>query len=80
MIFWIREIAGWILVLLGLLIMGNCLAWIENRQVVGASFAAGMGIFVFRGGIQLIKVAVAGRAVLHAEQLARNPSPISSAK
>ncbi|QDU59744.1 hypothetical protein Pan216_05760 [Planctomycetes bacterium Pan216] len=66
MIYWVREIAGWLLVLMGLYLFLVCLNLIGERQVVGASIIAGIGIFVFRGGIHLVKVAAASRVVIHA--------------
>jgi hypothetical protein len=60
--YWWREAAGWALVLLGLLIF----SWaIVLLTVYHAIFDTGpmviAGIFVFRGGIHLLKVAVAAR-------------------
>ena len=71
MLFWIREIFGWLLVLVGLAAFWLCLAFLGERQVVEASIVAGIGIFVFRGGIHLIKVATAARVVLHAHRQSR---------
>ena len=68
MLFWIREIVGWLLVLIGLAAFWLSVAFLGERQVVEASVVAGIGIFVFRGGIHLIKVATAARIVLHAHR------------
>ena len=73
--FWIREIAGWLLVLLGLFIFFVCLSEVVGRpnpHFLSALFALMVGFIVFRGGIHLLKVAVAARVCLHAErQVAR---------
>lgn len=77
--FWARELAGWILVGIGLLIFYICFALIENHGAPPRLFEAGplslIGIIVFRGGIHLLKVAVAARVCLQAqEQLGANQS------
>lgn len=61
--FWLRELAGWFLVLVGLyfclgsftLVTGNPSAFFN------AIHTTVIGIFVFRGGIHLLKVALAAR-------------------
>lgn len=56
-----RESAGWVLILLGL----ACFYWaytlVENRSILYVWVPTVIGIFVFRGGIHLLKVAVAAR-------------------
>ncbi len=61
----IREITGWVLLLLGLNIFYISFGYIDQGKVVEGSTAAFIGVFVFRGGLQLMKVAVAARAVLN---------------
>lgn len=68
MLFWIREIAGWLLVAAGVWLFWFTLAFLGSRQVVEGSVTALVGIVVFRGGIHLIKVATAARVVLHARR------------
>jgi len=82
--FWSREIAGWGLVVLGLLMFYQCFHFL-NRTVVlrdangvervelrPGYIEAGqwsiIGIFVFRGGIHLLKVAVAARVCMQANE------------
>lgn len=60
----IRELAGWLLVVLGLEAFRNSFMYLNERQVVEAGVAAFIGVFVFRGGLQLLKVAVAARALI----------------
>ena len=73
--FWIREIAGWLLILLGLYIFFVCLTEVVGRpnpRIFSAPIVLIIGFIIFRGGIHLLKVAVAARVCLHAErQLAR---------
>jgi hypothetical protein len=66
---WIREIIGWILLVVGLNLFRVCFGYLNSRQVVEAAVGAAIGFFVFRAGMQLIRVAVAARAVLAERQL-----------
>jgi hypothetical protein len=65
--FWIRELAGWLLIGVGLfmayLVYLLCLS---HRLTEVWAFAV-FGIFVFRGGIHLLKVAIAARVCLQAQ-------------
>jgi len=71
--FWMRELAGWALVFLGLYFFLMCLSMLLTYPVTIPQYLeAGpltlVGIVVFRGGIHLLKVAVAARICLHAEK------------
>ena len=68
--FWIRETAGWLLLLLGLFLFWVCLALLLNErpQYIQAGPLTLIAIIVFRGGIHLLKVAVAARVCLHAQR------------
>jgi hypothetical protein len=68
--FWIRELAGWLLVLLGLYLFLNAISQVLKpvQGVIAASYLTVIGIFVFRGGIHLLKVAVAARICLQAQK------------
>lgn len=67
--FYIREVAGWVLVVLGLVLFYQVFAFL-TREPYPAFLESGplllMGIFVFRGGIHLLKVAVAARICMQA--------------
>ena len=69
--FWIREIAGWLLVLLGLYIFWIVLSiTLTNPPLyISAGPLTVIGIFIFRGGIHLLKVAVAARICMKAPAL-----------
>src|SRR5262249_25425706 len=86
--FWIREIAGWLLVLAGLLVFYICLGMVQPPQsprVFSAVPVMIIGIIIFRGGIHLLKVAVAARICARMAPLpiandngfARNSPPVS---
>lgn len=64
----IRELIGWLLLALGLNVFRISFAYLNSRQVVEAAVAAVIGIFIFRGGLQLLKIAVAARALIWERQ------------
>jgi hypothetical protein len=68
--FWVREIAGWLLVLLGLFVFYVCFAVLvltEGPWLFEAIFLTVIGVVIFRSGIHLLKVAVAARVCLQAQ-------------
>ena len=81
--FWVREIAGWLLVGLGLFIFYIVLAitLTERPWLITAGPLTLIGIIVFRGGIHLLKVAVAARICMKAPVLATHrPTEIDRPK
>jgi hypothetical protein len=58
---WIRELAGWILVLAGLAVFLLVYEYCERRWIFEAGILTLVGVIVFRGGILLLKVAIAAR-------------------
>jgi hypothetical protein len=72
--FWVREFFGWFLVLLGLFLFYWDLSLLLDERASKYLQAMAMlpiAIFVFRGGIQLLKVAVAARMCTYAQREAR---------
>jgi hypothetical protein len=66
MSFWLRELAGWLLVALGLYVFLIVATEMLNPAIQWAQYLeAGpmilIGFILFRGGIHLLKVAVAAR-------------------
>ncbi|MCS7047197.1 MAG: hypothetical protein NZO58_12640 [Gemmataceae bacterium] len=61
--FWFREVAGWLLVAAGLYVFYCVLAitLTDRPLLLSAGPLLVLGIVVFRGGIHLLKVAVAAR-------------------
>ena len=60
--YWTREAAGWGLILLGLWQFWNTYGLIANRRIFEAGPSAFIAFIVFRGGVHLLKVAVAAQA------------------
>ena len=73
--FWVREAAGWALLVLGLwLFYLSYFVLLKNGYIVQSGPTVLMGIVVFRGGIHLLKVAVAARVCQQAPVESR-PKP-----
>ncbi len=69
--FWVREVAGWLLLLLGLAAFGLTVYLLLSNHWIEAGLPSLIGIFLFRGGIHLLKVAVAARICLQAQDRLR---------
>jgi len=62
--FWLREVAGWVLVVIGLFTFLLCYGFLTQGRVVETGPLAFIGFIIFRGGIHLLKVAVAARVCM----------------
>jgi len=78
--YWSREIAGWVLLVLGLGIFYLCFAFLAQQLVVQALPLTVIGIFVFRGGLHLLKIAVAAEVCLEAQDRTRVQRPVVSSR
>jgi hypothetical protein len=67
MTYWLREAAGWLLLIVGLLFFAQAYDFCVGQSIFEAWVMAVIGIFVFRGGIHLLKVAVAARVCRQAQ-------------
>jgi hypothetical protein len=69
--FWTREIAGWLLLIIGLFIFARCYAILTDAvpHILEGGSLTLIGIIIFRGGLHLLKVAVAARICLMAQEL-----------
>jgi len=61
---WLRELAGWLLLGVGLAIVALTYMMLVNRLIIEGFILAVVGVVVFRAGVGLLKVAVAARAML----------------
>ena len=66
--FSLREAAGWLLILFGLVLIRTGLGFVESRQVVEAGIVMMASGIVFRAGTYLIRLATASRICLAARQ------------
>jgi hypothetical protein len=58
---WLREILGWILVLVGLYGFFMALGLIVNRQVIGGTVVGVLSVFMYRSGVGFLKMAAKKR-------------------
>ncbi len=65
--YWLREVAGWLIVGVGLLLIYIAYDLCDRTRILEAWPMVIAGVFVFRGGIHLLKVAVAARVCLQAQ-------------
>jgi hypothetical protein len=69
MSFWFREVLGWLLVLFGLLVLYDCYFLLaKERSPIEAGPLVIVGVVIFRGGIHLLKVALAARICREARE------------
>ena len=59
--FYVREVVGWALMVLGLWLFYQSYQFLMNKLIIQSGPTVLMGIVVFRGGIHMLKVAVAAR-------------------
>jgi hypothetical protein len=74
--FWFREVVGWLLVVLGLYLFFMCFVGLisDPPRILEVPLLTVIGIFVFRGGLHLLKVAVAARVCQQAQQRVEAPA------
>lgn len=60
---WIRELAGWSLVALSMILARSALLYLNSRQVVEAGVLVVLLLGLLRAGISLVRVATAARIV-----------------
>lgn len=71
MSYWAREIAGWVLVILGLTAFWLAYSLLLDRRVFEAAPLTFMGFIIFRGGVHVLKVAVAAQMARSIPEAAR---------
>jgi|GEM_PF-1184090 len=74
MTYWLREIGGWLLVLAGLVSFYQSYDMLMRKRVIEAVPLAFVGFVIFRGGVHLLKVAVASQAARSLRPAASTPA------
>lgn len=72
MLFWIREIAGWFLVLAAFWIAGQGIDYLGDEKPIQASILMFAALGVLRAGILLVRISTAARICLKEREPARN--------
>ncbi len=70
-----REVAGWLGLVAGMAIFIIALGLLMDQRLLEAVPATFIGFVVFRGGVHLLKSALALRAVLAAEKARESAAP-----
>lgn len=73
-VYWTREVAGWVVILIGLWLFWQTYLKLDARRIFEAGPMAFMGFVVFRGGVHLLKVAVAAQAARALPESSANPA------
>jgi hypothetical protein len=73
--YWWREVAGWFVVAIGLYVFYLCYRLLLAHYVAETGYLTVIGIFLFRGGIHLLKMAVAAQVCMEAQN---RPAPAGS--
>jgi hypothetical protein len=74
--FWSREVSGWFLIGVGLYTFFTCYQFLLRGRIWEAAPLTIIGIFLFRGGIHLVKVALAARICLDAQERQKEKRPL----
>ena len=72
--YWAREVAGWLLIVVGLAAFYEAYDFLMRKRMFEAVPMAFVGFIVFRGGIHLLKVAVAAQAARHMRETVSPPA------
>jgi hypothetical protein len=70
--YWSREIAGWVLVLAGLYAFVVAYDLLLSKRIFEAAPMVFIGFIVFRGGVHVLKVAVAAQAARNLPETAQS--------
>lgn len=58
---WIREVVGWMLVVVAVVLVKIALDYISNRQVVEGGVVSALSVGILRAGILLVRMSTAAR-------------------
>lgn len=72
---WLREVMGWLLLGTGVAVFGLCyFVFLLNKRILEVGPMIFIGFIIFRGGLHLIKVASAAKAMQDAN-MGERPTP-----
>lgn len=74
MFFYLREVIGWVLVAVSLVLIPTVLSYVANRQVIEGAIVAFICSLLLRSGIHLVRVSTAARL-----SVAKRPATSDSA-
>lgn len=80
MLFWIREIGGWLLVIFAVAMIALGVRMIQNVQIVEASALMFAALGVMRMGVLLVRVSTAARICLNDQNLNAGESANSATR
>ncbi|GAB5442123.1 MAG: hypothetical protein Fues2KO_24720 [Fuerstiella sp.] len=80
MLFWIREVGGWLLVIVAVAMIALGVRMIQNVQIVEASALMFAALGVMRMGVLLVRVSTAARICLNDQNLNTGESANSNAR
>ena len=72
--YWSREIAGWALILGGLFAFIRAYDMLLDKRIFEATPVVFIGFIIFRGGVHVLKVAVAAQAARQLPDAAQPPA------
>ena len=61
MFFILREVIGWVFVVVALMLIRTALGYVESRQVIEAGIVVFLCSLLMRSGIHLVRVSTAAR-------------------
>jgi hypothetical protein len=76
MLFWVRELLGWLLIVSGVFCfyMAIGVVMTEGPLLLEGAYAFGVGFVIFRGGLTVLKVSMAGRICLESQKVPAEPT------
>ena len=66
--FWAREVIGWALVCLGLFVFFFAFLFLLEHYILEGGPLTFIGFVLFRGGVHLLKVSMAARVCMRAQE------------
>lgn len=80
-LFWLREVVGWVLLVLGLLVFYECFVMLVSTppRIIQVAPLTFVGFIVFRTGLHMLKVSAAALVCMRAQDRADESASASGA-